>query len=251
MPKDMTVEELAEDIKASHGKAFDAVKEIAENALGKAEAGEELSGKAKEAADEALLKMNELGEQLSGLQQKMARGGGADHEGRKTLGQRFVEDEGVKEFLAKGASSGKAQIMCKATLTSLTTDAAGSVGDGIAPDRMAGDGYTGRLGRCILRQKWALPLIVQPDVVCLPFPDCREFKVERLVDGVWTEVDAVTLALFENQVSLSEMPDDWEGLHLTCYAGWESADKVPGNLKQAVRLLVAHWFDSRSAVAIG
>lgn len=139
MPKDMTVDELAEEIKTSHTKAFDAVKEIAENAVGKAERGEDLSQKAKEAADEALLKMNELGEQLSGLEQKMSRAGG-DGTGneRKSLGQRFVEDEAVKSWLEGSPTKGKADISIKATLTSLTTDAAGSVGDGIAPDRLSG-----------------------------------------------------------------------------------------------------------------
>ena len=59
-------------------------------------------------------------------------------EERKSLGQRFIEDEGVKTFLEKAPTTGKANLMIKATLTSLTTDAAGSVGDGIAPDRRPG-----------------------------------------------------------------------------------------------------------------
>lgn len=139
MPKDMTVEELAAQIKADQQTAIDKVKEIAENALGKAEAGEPMIAKAKEAADEALVKMNEIGEQLSEFEQKMARmGGSGSPEARKSLGQRFVEDEGVKAFLEKRPSTGKTQLSIKATLTSLTTDAAGSVGDGIAPDRQSG-----------------------------------------------------------------------------------------------------------------
>lgn len=139
MPKDMTVEELAAQIRADHETAIDKVKEIAENALGKAQAGEPLIAKAKEAADEALVKMNEIGEQFSEFEQKMARmGGPGSPEARKSLGQRFVEDEGVKSFLEKRPSTGKTQLSIKATLTSLTTDAAGSVGDGIAPDRQSG-----------------------------------------------------------------------------------------------------------------
>lgn len=102
------------------------------------------------------------------------------------------------------------------------------------------DGYTGRLGRCILRQKWALPLDGKPEIVWLPFPDCREFKVERVDAGIWSEIPDANLQVFQDHVLLSEMPEDWVGLHLTCWAGWDTAGEVPEDIKQAVRLLVAH-----------
>lgn len=106
------------------------------------------------------------------------------------------------------------------------------------------DGYTGRLGRCILRQKWALPLLGNPKAVFLPFPDCREFAVERLDDqGAWVQVAGVTVTQMEDHALLVDLPSDKIDLHLTCWAGWTAADDVPENLKQAVRLLVAHWFD--------
>ncbi len=114
------------------------------------------------------------------------------------------------------------------------------------------DGYTGRLGRCILRQKWALPLVDAPNAVYLPFPDCREFSVEHLDDqGNWSDVTDVTLTQMDDYVLFTDLPDDQTGLYLTCYAGWETAEDVPHNLKQAVRLLVAHWFDNRAAVTTG
>jgi len=113
------------------------------------------------------------------------------------------------------------------------------------------DGYTGRLGRCILRQKWALPLVGEPDVVHLPFPDCRDFAVERLDGDNWTEVPGIGLQHVDDQVALSDMHADWTGLHLTCIAGWDTADVVPDNIKQAVRMMVAHWFDNRATVTTG
>ena len=114
------------------------------------------------------------------------------------------------------------------------------------------DGYTGRLGRCILRQKWALPLIGNPEAVFLPFPDCREFAIEQRDDqGAWSPVDGVTVTRMEDYALLVDLPPDQTGLYLTCWAGWETAEDVPENLKQAVRLLVAHWFDNRAAVATG
>lgn len=134
-----SVAELATEIKAEQAKAVDAVKAIAEEALGKAKTGEKLAEDMKGKADEALVKMNGLTEKLADLEQKMARGG-ADHEAApKTWGEQFVETESVKQFLdAGGPRTGKADLQLKATLTSATTDAAGSVGDAINQTRLAG-----------------------------------------------------------------------------------------------------------------
>lgn len=133
-----TAEQLAAEVKAAHEKSINAVKAIAEEALGKAKSGEELSGKIKETADEALLKMNELTGQMTELEQKMSRRGESDPEERKSLGQRFVESEDVKSWLESSPTSGKADLRVKADLTTLTTDADGSVGDGVAPTRLPG-----------------------------------------------------------------------------------------------------------------
>lgn len=132
-----TAEQLAAEIKAQHEKSVNEVKAIAEEALGKSKANEELNSSLKEQADEALTKMNELTEQMGSFEQRMARGGG-DPEERKSLGQQFVEDEGVKAWLESNPTKGKADVRTKATLTTLTTDAAGSVGDGAAPTRLPG-----------------------------------------------------------------------------------------------------------------
>ncbi|MBN9022149.1 MAG: phage major capsid protein [Rhizobiales bacterium] len=133
-----TAAELAAEIKAEQKAAMDAVKAIAEEALGKAKAGETLTAQMKQTADEALVKLNTLTEQVSQLDQKMARGGGSEGEVHKSAGERFAEDERVKSFLASDPSSGKVDVRIKATLTSLTTDAAGSVGDAIQATRLPG-----------------------------------------------------------------------------------------------------------------
>lgn len=132
--------ELAAEIKAEHKQAVDAVKAIAEDALGKAKSGEELTNTLKEKADEALLKMNGLTEQVAEIEQKLARGGGNAPETQKSFGEQFVESEGFKSFQdSKFAKSARgADIKIKATLTSLTTDAAGSVGDAIQTTRLPG-----------------------------------------------------------------------------------------------------------------
>lgn len=135
-----TAAELAAEIKADHQRAIDGVKAIAEEALGKAKAGETLSASLKEKADEALIKMNELVEQVAAVEQKMARGGDRRDRGAKSFGEQFVDSEGFKAWQETGFSKNArgADLKIKATLTSATTDAAGSVGDAIAPTRLAG-----------------------------------------------------------------------------------------------------------------
>lgn len=131
---------LAMQIKNEHKQAVDAVKAIAEEALGKAKAGEELSTSIKEKADEALLKMNGLTEQVAELEQKMARNRGTGDDQQKSVGEQFTESESFKSFQdSKFAKSARgADLKVKATLTSLTTDAAGSVGDAIQNSRLPG-----------------------------------------------------------------------------------------------------------------
>lgn len=132
--------ELANEVKSQFQQSVDKVKEIAEEALGKAKNGEALATSVKEKADEALMKMNGLSEQLAEIEQKMARGGGHQDEAQKSLGEQFVESEGFKAFQATGFSkaAGRGDMRVKATLTSATTDAAGSVGAGIVPTRLPG-----------------------------------------------------------------------------------------------------------------
>jgi HK97 family phage major capsid protein len=131
--------ELAAEIKTEHQKAFDKVKEIAEQAIGEAKSSGELARKTKEAADEALVKMNTLGEQLAELGQKVARAAENGEQDRvKTVGEQFVESEAFQKLQKSPRQRGNATIEVKATLTSLTTDAAGSVGDAIRATRLPG-----------------------------------------------------------------------------------------------------------------
>ncbi|WP_427024717.1 phage major capsid protein [Aureimonas ureilytica] len=132
--------ELATEIKAAHERAIGEVKSIADEALGKAKAGETLTTALKEKADEALLKMNGLTEQVAEMEQKLARGNGGRGEAEKSIGERFVEGEGFKSFQESGfaKSARGADLKIKATLTSATSNSAGSVGDAVAPTRLPG-----------------------------------------------------------------------------------------------------------------
>src|ERR1051325_10821333 len=139
MTEQKSVAEMATEIKTAFQQSLDAIKAIAEEALGKAKSGEGLTETAKGTADEALTKMNTLKGQFDEFEQKMARGG--DHrEAAKSLGEQFVEGEGFKSFEASGFSKGigRADLHVKATITSATTDAAGSAGAAVAPTRLPG-----------------------------------------------------------------------------------------------------------------
>lgn len=140
MSDQKTAAELAAEVKADFGQKLDAVKEMAEKAIAEAQKGADQSAAQKEVIDNALTGMNEAKARLDELEQKMARGGPADDERQKSIGEQFVESEGFKSFeatgFAKTAQRGDMQI--KATLTSATTAAAGSVGDAVQTTRLPG-----------------------------------------------------------------------------------------------------------------
>ncbi|MBK1793368.1 phage major capsid protein [Devosia sp. WQ 349] len=133
-----TAAQLAAEVKSEFQQSLDKVKEIAETALGEAKKSGEISTSIKTQADEALIKMNGLNEQLSQLEQRVAEGAGGGDERAKSFGEQFAEDEKVKAFMAQATPRGRIDFQAKATLTSLTTDAGGSVGDGIQNTRLSG-----------------------------------------------------------------------------------------------------------------
>lgn len=128
-----TVEELAAETKAAFDKKHDEVKVLAEKALAEAEKGLPMAETAKDLADQALTGMNEARSRMDELEQKLAaRPDGM--QGPRTAGEIFVEDEGFKSFAAQTSPRGRHIVEVK-DITSLTTDAAGSVGTLVEPDR--------------------------------------------------------------------------------------------------------------------
>jgi len=133
-----TAAELAIDLKKSFESATDEVKAIAEDALGKVKAGEETTSKMKTDADEALMKLNGLTEEVKQMAQKMDRVAQPIVAGHMTLGEKFVDQDNVKKWLSSTPSSGRADMRVKATLTTVTTDTPGSVGQGVDRQRLPG-----------------------------------------------------------------------------------------------------------------
>jgi HK97 family phage major capsid protein len=135
------IEALAKDVTAKFQKSFDDVKAIAEKAVADAKKGIDMSEAEKAKADETLTKMNGLQAQVTEIEQKLARWkGGKDDEPKKTIGEMLTETDDFKAWQESGFSkSGRgADLRIKTTLTSATTNAAGSVGDAIDSTRLPG-----------------------------------------------------------------------------------------------------------------
>lgn len=130
-----TVAELAAETKTLFDNKLNEVKGIAEDAIGKARAGEELSKSTKEIADQALTGMNELKSLLTELEQKSARRGNST-ERQPTIGEQYVESDEYKSAFGNGARQGQNVGIEVKAITSLTTDADGSAGDMVVRERV-------------------------------------------------------------------------------------------------------------------
>jgi HK97 family phage major capsid protein len=126
------IKTLAVDLK----KAADEVKKIAETTNTEIKNLGKVTEETKVKADEAMVKHNEISARLTEIEQKMVRGPG-EPERRKTAGQTVIESEEFKDFAKSASRGGKlsASFPVKAIISSLTTDANGSAGDLIVPDR--------------------------------------------------------------------------------------------------------------------
>lgn len=126
------LEKLALELK----DAADAVKKQGEAAMLEMKRVGDLSVETKKAADDALIKHNEISARITEIEQKMARA--AQGEDRpKTVGQRVTEADEFKEWLSRGGK-GTFSLEVKAIISALTTDADGSAGDLIVPMRVPG-----------------------------------------------------------------------------------------------------------------
>lgn len=127
------IELLATEFK----KATEQVKGLGEELQGKMANNEKGLDDLKSRVDEALTAMNSAKSRLDELEQKATRRGyGVEQE--KSIAQRLLDTDGYKSFAADPRSGKSAKLSLKATITSLTTDAAGSAGAAVAPMRLTG-----------------------------------------------------------------------------------------------------------------
>lgn len=131
--EEKSLEALALQLKT----AADDVKKSAETTATELKNLGKVTEETKKTADEALVKHNEISARLTEIEQKMVRRGEQKAE-YKSLGQQFTENEEVKSFIAARKSKGSVRMGFKAIVSGLTTDADGSAGDLIVPQRIPG-----------------------------------------------------------------------------------------------------------------
>lgn len=118
--------------------ALKQVQDFATKAADQLKKGEELTADQKSKIDAAMTKLNLLDEikgRVDEIEQKAARGGGGE-QGPVSAGSRFVEADEFKSFAGQTRPRGRVIVEVK-DISSLTTDAAGSVGTLVQPQRAA------------------------------------------------------------------------------------------------------------------
>lgn len=124
--------QLAVDLK----KAADEVKKQAEATQAEIKNLGKVTDETKKLADEAMIKHNEISARLTEIEQKLAdRGKVKDRP--KSAGETFTDSDDYKAF-AKAGGKGRVVVGMKAIISALTTDADGSAGDLIVPQRLPG-----------------------------------------------------------------------------------------------------------------
>lgn len=119
------------------------------------------------------------------------------------------------------------------------------------------------IGRAVLPQSWLLELEGWQDSVVFPVEPFRSVVVTYTDDlGVNQTLSAESYSLsawpsmpttwqFLSGVIRPDLADELYPVRYSIAVGYESASAVPKDLKVAVQMLVAHWYENREAVASG
>lgn len=135
-----TLEKQVTDLAVQLKTAADAVKSSAETTQTELKNLGTLTAETKKAADDALIKHNEISARMTEVEQKMTQlqTGGGQPERRKSLGENVTDSEEVKALMSSPTKRGRAVVNIKAIISGLTTDADGSAGALVVPQRLDG-----------------------------------------------------------------------------------------------------------------
>lgn len=117
-------------------KAADEVKKAAETTNTELKNLGKVTDETKQKADDALVKHNEISARLTEIEQKMVQRT-EEPVAAKSIGQMVTDSDEVKDFIKSGGK-GRVSVAIKAIISALTTDANGSAGDLIVPQRQPG-----------------------------------------------------------------------------------------------------------------
>ena len=111
------------------------------------------------------------------------------------------------------------------------------------------DGPAGILGRCLVTQTWRAELATVGPAIRLPFPD-------SLVDSaVFTDAAGGDLDYRidrrDQRLLLRPLAGFGRPAAITFTAGYGAPAEIPAAIRQAMLLLIAHWYENRAAVSLG
>jgi uncharacterized phiE125 gp8 family phage protein len=121
------------------------------------------------------------------------------------------------------------------------------------------DGWSGILGRCIVTQTWSINFDVCTKVLRLPLAPVTGVPIVTVTDSAdASQVIAPTnYRLLEDAkspflrfVDAYALPSDLAevgGINVEFVAGFGAATDVPDDIKQALHLIVGHWYLNREA----
>ncbi|WP_198333642.1 phage major capsid protein [Psychrobacter namhaensis] len=126
------------EIATEFAKSVEQVKGLGEELKGRMGKGEQGLSDLKSQVDEALTNMNGFKTSLTDIEQKLARRGSDEQVQQKSLTQQLMDSDSYKDFVSNPSAGKSAKMHTKATITSATTDAAGSAGSLILPQNING-----------------------------------------------------------------------------------------------------------------
>lgn len=119
------------------------------------------------------------------------------------------------------------------------------------------DGYYGLIGRALVTQTWRADFDFYPSnglfkLPILPVQQITSVKYSDTANAEQT-LDAASYSLFDgsivlaNGVSFPSVYDRPDAVRVTFVAGYGAAAAVPAPIKQAILLMVGHWYGVREA----
>lgn len=122
------------------------------------------------------------------------------------------------------------------------------------------DGYGGILGRCMVNQEWRQDYVGWTSCLRLPFPNVSAAAVEYTdEDGNPQTVPAAEYEVIEDArgamvqfldgFARPALAKEWTPISVTFTAGYGAPDDVPWDIKAAICMLAAHWYDERRAAS--
>lgn len=124
------------------------------------------------------------------------------------------------------------------------------------------DGWTGVLGRALVAQTWRMAMDAFPgDTITIPLGPVTSVESIKYTDTAGAEQTVPTadyeVDLYPVEARICVGDNGWpstddvvNAVRVEWVAGYATADDVPDDLKNAILLLVGHWYEHREAATM-